>query len=370
MEDESVLLHLIAEREYQEAMDYVNTNPHVATSEAAFILLCNSTHANSEETAVELARLMLQLNPDLARYRDEDGVIALHCCVDIKAGIIDGRRTSIPRSAALAILLINSYPEGVNVAENEISMTPFYWACEANAEFAVLKAMLEVNPSLAAQEFTFETPLEVLWEVNKPIIDDRMMLILLTTLKGHVMDPLPTEHLVHAACNYRCPPDFYLKLFEADIATQQQLTMRDDQGKLPLHYAVQPSFLENEHFDEFNHYFREDDLTDLVSSLLDMSPETASMTDREGLLPLFIALRNLGLSWVRGVILKVAEAYPQALHRRDSEHKLFPFLLAAMRANESTEHLSVTYELLLKTPEMILRALERNVSGNGDESQD
>ena len=92
------------------------------------------------------------------------------------------------------------------------------------------------------------------------------------------------------------------------------------------------------------------------------------MTDSEGLLPLFIALGNHGTSWVPTSILKVAEAHPQALHRRDSEHKLFPVLLAAMRANESTEHLSITYELLLKTPEMILHVLERNVSGNGDES--
>ena len=60
-------------------------------------------------------------------------------------------------------------------------------------------------------------------------------------------------------------------------------------------------------------------------------------------------------------IVAIAEANPRALYRRDSSTKLFPFLLAATRANESDEHLSVVYELLLKTPEIFLHALEPRV---------
>lgn len=93
------------------------------------------------------------------------------------------------------------------------------------------------------------------------------------------------------------------------------------------------------------------------------------MTDSEGRLPLFVALNNRGLCWNRKVILTLADASPGVLQRRDAEHKLVPVLLAATRANQSNEHLSVTYELLLKTPEIIMHANETAESSDTGEHE-
>ena len=318
----------------------------------------DTDEAGTVERALELSRILLQLNPLIAENRDSYGRTALHYSMGLRedaANILD--IFFVPPFTALALLLIDAYPEGVSMKDVD-EMTPFHAACRAKADFEVFKAMLEVNPTLASQlTLSSDMPFDVLCRANGSTIDERVTLILLTTLKGRVMDPVPTEHLLHAACNYRCPQSLYRKLFTAGNDILQQLTIRDDQGNLPLHYAVRASFLQSVRKKRWWLHSFQNDSTTLIGTLLDLFPEAASMADHEGRLPLFIALKNPGMSWVRRSILRIVDAYPQVLNRRDAENKLFPALLAATRANESTEHLSISYELLLKTPEMMLHAL-------------
>lgn len=76
-------------------------------------------------------------------------------------------------------------------------------------------------------------------------MDFSTVLVLLTALKGRVIEDPPTEHLVHAVCNYRAPPLYIASLFQENTHFVRQLSVRDDQGKLPLHYAVQVLHLQS-----------------------------------------------------------------------------------------------------------------------------
>lgn len=371
MEDEDMptLHHLVRQGLYQEATKHLDENPQDVTRKdargmTALHWLCDgSVDDNDADEVVALAEKMVNLCPEIAAERDNQNSTPLHASVE-------QRGETAPRVSDLALLLIRTHPEAVNVIR-EVShyeherMTPFHLACQANADIKVLQAMLEQNPSLASQPYTdtvvFNNALRLLWDANENTIDDSTVLILLTALKGRVVDPLPTNHLVHAVCNYPCTPEYIGGLFGAESQYfLPQLWNRDDRGNLPLHYAVNPTYVYGQCFEGTDSEFlvlAKDLLALLVDFVLKIYSDAASMTGAEGKLPLFMALSNTGVSWNRKVILRIAEAHPQALHRRDSDMKLFPVLLAATQANESNEHLSVTYELLLKTPELLLHAL-------------
>lgn len=56
--------------------------------------------------------------------------------------------------------------------------------------------------------------------------------------------------------------------------------------------------------------------------------------------------------------MNIVKECPRVLHQREESCMLFPALFAATLASESDEHLSVTYELLKETPELMLHALD------------
>lgn len=59
----------------------------------------------------------------------------------------------VERISQVATMLIRTCPQAVlSMSDDTYSMTPFHVACQANAHFRVLVAMLKVNPQLAAQE--------------------------------------------------------------------------------------------------------------------------------------------------------------------------------------------------------------------------
>jgi hypothetical protein len=169
------------------------------------------------------------------------------------------------------------------------------------------------------------------------------------------------DNLAHAMCSYFFCKTFLEQLvFCPDRASLflGQLLQRDERGNLPLHYAVQCRFVkdwddqEKLHVQEAKLYW-----ADIVAILVKTGPEAALAMDGHGQLPLFTALRATGLSWNHAMIMKLVKECPRVLHQREESSMLFPALFAATRASESDEHLSVAYELLKETPELMLHAL-------------
>jgi len=104
---------------------------------------------------------------------------------------------------------------------------------------------------------------------------------------------------------------------------------------------------------------RQDRTSNAVTELVAMYPQGASISDRQGRLPLCVAAEN-GLFWSEG-LQHIYEAAPRALLTRDTRTHMHPFMLSAIRKEstnkkqkkkskeEDLQHLTTTYELLQRS---------------------
>lgn len=292
----SDLHHYITYRNYPAALRHLQQHPEEVTAldsrgNTALARLCyEGTHFNA--AALSLAQALVNLRPQL--MRDEPGL--LH-----ETSRLSGLGN--PGSTDLALILISADPACVS-ERNSRGTTPFHSACGVDADIAVLRAMLEVNPALASQLTTqnHQSPLDILLRKNgwnlTGVALDKVALILLTTFKGRVMDPVPMNQLVHAVCCYPRP----LTILTRMVRTfPEQASQPDDQGYLPLHYAVQ----------KIDVWDNED------------SP--------------FLHSR-----FVFQKLMKLVRAAPQALLTVDPIDGLYPALMSATRAADSRLLLSAT----------------------------
>ena len=297
--------------------------------------------------------------------------------------------TTMSTSTQLVLCLIEACPSAVSVRTKTgfKTKTPFHIACEAGSDYRILRAMLQINPTLAIQPFVqqssssvyaipSETPLQLLWKHNFNHINsqyyrnkfdhpprsivrrsfkaggggtgsiqelhNKMALLLQAAHHGTLQERIGKPfRVLNAACSVRCPKDYVAYLLEEHT---NQVSERDEKGLLPLHYAVRKtSSLESQTYTQF-----------LVESLLDIYPEAASVEDETGRLPLHVALGGtVGLTWHKGGVQELVLRYPNALRTIDPQTKLVPFLQSAVHAIDSRLHLSTTYELLLTAPEMV-----------------
>jgi hypothetical protein len=99
-----------------------------------------------------------------------------------------------------------------------------------------------------------------------------------------------------------------------------------------------------------------------------MFPEQIKQPDDDGHLPLYYAVKHVGKwddstnpfvysNFIFQKLMKLVKAAPEALWTLDPTDRLFPVLVSATQANECTIHLSVTYQLLLAAPEMVSQAI-------------
>lgn len=305
--------------------------------------LCKVQDPNPE--TVELVEAMVRRRPELASTPNNAGWTPLHLCVEKRLVLRQG--SVLPR---MTLALIHAHPWAVStVAQAGFKrMTPFHLACDANADISVLRAMLEVDLCLATQSCVnegmhtaVETPVQMLWKHNDM---DKMAFLLLTVFKRQAVDQLPVHYLLHAACYRKCPLDYFARVLKE---FPNQASQPDDQGNLPLHYAVRQASVESQAHTK-----------SVLKRLLELYPEACSIPDDTGRLALHVALSDSRLTWHKGGIDLLVKANPEALYCLDTTSRLYPFLTSALYATQSRLHLSTTYNLLLAAPGVVRHALE------------
>ena len=95
-----------------------------------------------------------------------------------------------------------------------------------------------------------------------------------------------------------------------------------------------------------------------ILQILKACPESARRRDKDGNLPLHLAVSS-GKKWECGVHT-LLQAFPEALRMRDCQHCLFPFMLAARGERHDVD---VTFELLRADPSCL-----SNVTSSGGEA--
>jgi ankyrin repeat protein len=314
----------------------------------AFHRLCTRRQHSWNEGTVDIVEAIINACPDLVATQNDAGWTPLHFCVERRLVLKQDKQL-----VRMALLMIQACPEASSLpCQGFKRMTPFHLACEADADISVLRAMLQSDPSLATRSClnesvhsSWKSPVQLLWQANDTAMD-KMALLLLTSFEGHAVDdPMPMNHILHAACSERCPRTYLLQIMKGfpTLASQP-----DNRGNLPLHYAVRHASVESQGYTKF-----------VLELLLDLYPEAAARRDDNGRLPLHVALSgNSRLTYYKGGIDKLVAANPDALYTLDAKDRLYPVLTSAMYALESRLHLSTTYELLLAAPGVLRHALD------------
>lgn len=349
------LYRLAADRQYDRIPAHIRSHPDDLLwtdryGSTALHILCQARSV--DRRLIKAVDAILALNPEIVSWANIATWTPLHFAVE-KRLVWGGGDCS----AALILRLIRAFPSAVSVrTQNGFkTKTPFHIACEADADFIVLKAMLTINPALATEPFVkrdiysvAENPLQLLWKNNpyanppsRPGRTKEKMALLLQAAHYGTVSHNPNFRLLNAACSVRCPRDYFTQVLQE---YEEQIDQPDENGLYPLHYAVKNACADSQSYTQF-----------VVESLLSHCAHAASVKDKDGRLPLHVAVSDTLMTWHKGGVRELTFAYPNALRQVDPVDGLVPFLASATAANKSRLHLSTTYELLLAAPEIVQR---------------
>ena len=113
-------------------------------------------------------------------------------------------------------------------------------------------------------------------------------------------------------------------------------SMADADGNFPLHHVV------------IRRPFRVKDL-EIITKLLEAYPSAAGMRNRDGMTPVFIALKDR-MGWEEG-LGEIVKAKTDILSTKDLDTGLYPFLLAASVGGRVS--VNSCYNLLIMKPHLI-----------------
>ena len=165
--------------------------------------------------------------------------------------------------------------------------------------------------------------------------------------------PEITLHLIAAAHG----PN--LSVYRTMCRHPDQISMRDCRGRLPIHYAA--AECRNYPILPYKHY---GNCVPPLKILLDAYPEGARTMDKDGNLPLHLALKTYDSSLdricfnnhtivsVESAVMDVVRAAPEALGTRDMTLHLYPFQYAAAHSCP----LDVIYMVLRQNPGVMKQA--------------
>ena len=355
------LYRLAADRQYHKIPLRVQTNPDDLLwtdryGSTALHILCQVR--NVDRGLLAAVDAILEKAPEQVSWANIASWTPLHFAVE--KPLVWGSDTY---STSLILRLIRACPAAVSQRTKGgfKTKTPFHIACEAAADYKVLKAMLTINPSLATQPYSerdtyavIENPIQALWKAHLHLSQssfnkgsaqqaEKKMTLLLQAAHWGTVNPVPKERrfrILNAVCAVRCPRDYFIKILNEHV---DEVIMPDEQGLYALHYAVKSFGADSYAHTEF-----------VLEALLGVFPQAASQPDKEGMLPLHVAVASTFLQWHRGGLRELTLAYTNALRTVDPESGLVPFLASAEAAKKSRMHLSTTYELLRASPDAAL----------------
>lgn len=93
----------------------------------------------------------------------------------------------------------------------------------------------------------------------------------------------------------------------------------------------------------------------VVRSLLDLNSYHATVPNKDGDIPLIVALKS-GQTWSMGAIQELIKAYPESLSIKDATTGLLPFQIAAVKHNNrfggdgEVQQVNTIFEMLLRWP--------------------
>lgn len=348
------LYRYAANRDYEKIPLRVSTHPidiywTDRYGSNALHLLCQDRSQENPTALLKAVDAILRVAPEVVSHLNAATWSPLHFAAEKR----------LVASTELMLHLMEACPHAVSLTTKRgfKSKTPFHIACEADVDYNVLKAMLSIDPRLAVQPFvpleeqhsyaSFENPLQLLWRHEPRTLETfrKMALLLQSAHTGSVRRPKNSNGeksfcLINAVCTVRCPTDY-----AAIILEQSPVDQPDARGLLPIHYAVAQPSRTPPHYTQF-----------IIQHLVRKAPAIAAVPNKEGRLPLHVAVGDVGLTWHKGGVRELSHTHPAALRCPDPKTGLVPALQSAVRAIESRLHLSTTLELLLMAPEVVMPA--------------
>lgn len=355
------LYRLAADRQYNKIPLRVQTNPEDLLwtdryGSTALHILCQVR--NVDKGLLAAVDAILEKAPEQVSWANIASWTPLHFAVE--KPLVWGSDTY---STSLILRLIRACPAAVSQRTKGgfKTKTPFHIACEAAADYKVLKAMLSINPSLATEPYSkrdiysvIENPIQALWKAHLHLSQsgfngssahqaEKKMALLLQAAHCGSVNPANKERrfrILNAVCAVRCPRDYFAKILSDHL---NDVRLPDENGLYALHYAVKNVSADSQAYTEC-----------VLEALLGVFPQAAAQLDDAGMLPLHVAISSTFLQWHRGGLRELTLAHTDALRIADRKSGLVPFLGSAEAAKKSRMHLSTTYELLRTAPDVTL----------------
>ena len=359
---------LAADRKYGQIPAAVQERPNDlewmdSYGSTALHILCQARTATRELVAAVAA--CLQVLPGAVQWANSATWTPLHFAVF--------QQPSGKYRVQLILLLLRFCPAAlpVRATTGYKTKTAFHMACQVNADYTVLQAMLQIDPSLATATYmspkrtrtTYytpkrqyhhhsstssssfeETPLHILYKHhaaaagnnNSNNTSRKMALLLEAAVTGKVVTHQhrrrvicasshqePTSfRLLHAVCQIEVPRAYLLQ-----VLRQQQphdsLWRPDEHGYLPLHVLL----LRQQSPSPYAQF--------VLQELLQAAPAAAAVAEpTSGRWPLHLAL-TAGWKWEQGV-RELVYSHPGALRIPDPTSGLLPFQMAGQRRMTTT----------------------------------
>jgi len=276
----------------------------------------------------EVVKVLIETNPAIVSLGDRRGRTSLHC-------VCTGVKTSNVNAIVRELLQVN--PD-LCYAIDKSGRSPLFLVLDDYAD-AIEEQIYMVTRDSSSEGLSISEA-NKMTEEHLYDLDERWISVTLLlsaayyeTVNGTVGNQVPFR-LVHACVGTRnCPVRF---VFLALNLWPEQLKEKDSDGNLPIHIAA------------FSIWKPKHRRFNTLIKVVSMYPEGARVPDKNGVLPLQLAVQSKK-TWNEGV-RELFEAYPEALATLDIDFKLYPEILAL--AGKSFP-LKILYQVLISKPEIL-----------------
>jgi len=189
-------------------------------------------------------------------------------------------------------------------------------------------------------------PFEDLWPKLRVLLETAVKSNIHHTVKMH--EYANSSEPVHLCCSVENFPTFILQM--TLLHDQSALLRRDEHGRVPLHYALvaTSSIKEQDPLVELAYWGANYESRSLVQYILENAPDSVAVKDRDGRLPIHLAIVN-GRD-LDSVVLPIVATSPSSIVAIDPCTNLKPFILAAAHDHAP---LDVVFRLLTLEPSLL-----------------